>query len=318
MNNGKDSSINKRLECQRHILLWLQGIMSQDTVKTQVAQDYFLSRTYASQFRTPGADVETKIKDAARRPHPGGSAWAAKTAASIMAGVIDRKPLAEEAPTEEIRTEAAPIEVEQKPVGARAPAPEAPKEETPHCLDCGKPLPAGSKARYCPECRQVRLQEAKRRYKEAHKAGRGIKKAAAPKPVETEPAEQAEPETVPAAISQNEPETAPAVSTVPAEDDYTCFCMNQIERIKATFARKRKQYATGADPLANFFFDTDGSFAAAYENGKGYVKKHIANVLQHDITGNVADSWGDIAVYAIIMLYMIHKHQEEEGEDVQS
>lgn len=165
MNNGKDSSINRRLECQRHILLWLQGITSQDTVKTHVAQDYFLSRTYASQFRTPGAD---------------------------------------------------------------------------------------------------------------------------------------------------------AVPTVPAEDDYTCFCMNQIERIKATFARKRKQYATGADPLANFFFDTDGSFAAAYENGKGYVKKHIANVLQHDITGNVADSWGDIAVYAIIMLYMIHKHQEEEGEDVQS
>lgn len=181
MNNGKDSSINRRLECQRHILLWLQGLMSQDVVKAQVAQDYFLSRTYASQFRTPGADVETRIKDAARRPHPGGSAWAAKTAASIMAGVIDRKPLAEEAPVEEIRTEAAPIEAtpievtpEEETEKVETPA-EAP-EKVPHCLDCGKPLPAGSKARYCPECRQVRLQEAKRRYKEAHKADHSIKK----------------------------------------------------------------------------------------------------------------------------------------------
>lgn len=306
MNNGKDSSINRRLECQRHILLWLQGITSQDTVKTHVAQDYFLSRTYASQFRTPGAYVETRIKDAARRPHPGGSAWAAKTAASIMAGVIDRKPVAEEAPAEEIRTEAAPIEATPIKV-----TPEEAPEKVPHCLDCGKPLPAGSKARYCPECRQVRLQEAKRRYKEAHKADRGIKKAAAPKPGKTEPAE---PETVPAAeINQTEPETAPPVPTAPAEDDYTSFCMAQLERIKATFARKRKQYSTGTDPLANFFFDTNGSFAAAYENGKGYMKKHIANVMQHDITGNVADSWGDIAVYAIIMLYMVHKHREEEG-----
>lgn len=308
MNNGKDSSINRRLECQRHILLWLQGITSQDTVKTHVAQNYFLSRTYASQFRTPGAYVETRIKDAARRPHPGGSAWAAKTAASIMAGVIDRKPVAEEAPAEEIRTEAAPIEATPIKV-----TPEEAPEKVPHCLDCGKPLPAGSKARYCPECRQVRLQEAKRRYKEAHKADHSIKKAAAPKHVETEPAEQAEPETVPAAeINQNEPETplAAKISQAESEDDYTCFCMAQLERIKETFERKRKQYETGADPLANFFFATNGTWPEAYENGLGYVKKHIANVLQHDIDGNVSDSWGDIAVYAIIMLYMVHKHQE--------
>ena len=49
-----------------------------------------------------------------------------------------------------------------------------------------------------------------------------------------------------------------------------------------------------------------------YEMAKDYCRKHIAYIESHGIDGKTAnDSLEDIAVYAVIMLYMRYRFNKE-------
>lgn len=105
-------------------------------------------------------------------------------------------------------------------------------------------------------------------------------------------------------------------------DDFEQFMLDKFDEIKCLFERKREQYATG-DPLANFrtaammnSYGRKGFILASeedvlvqmYEEAKNFQRKHIAHIENNGISGDkVAESLGDIAVYCVIMQYMVQK-----------
>lgn len=100
--------------------------------------------------------------------------------------------------------------------------------------------------------------------------------------------------------------------------DYVC---NKLDEVKELFLRKNQQYSVDGDPLANFragalLCDGSDSFAAMYEEAKGYRRKHVVHVERNGIDGDKVDeSLDDIIVYSAIMAYMRHCYEQEQSDD---
>lgn len=89
------------------------------------------------------------------------------------------------------------------------------------------------------------------------------------------------------------------------------FVLSKFDELKTKLKLKNEQYqGSNADQLANFRIGArikygDASYEHMYECAKDYVRKHIAYIESHNIMGKtVQDSLTDIAIYAVIMLYM--------------
>lgn len=105
-----------------------------------------------------------------------------------------------------------------------------------------------------------------------------------------------------------------------SDNDFVNFVVKEFDELAELFKQKNEQYG-GRDPLANFRtgalmnrgFDT---YQAMYEEAKNYQRKHVAHVQNCNISGpKVDESLKDIAVYAVIMLYMHRKHNEALTEE---
>mgnify|MGYP000843653976 FL=1 len=99
--------------------------------------------------------------------------------------------------------------------------------------------------------------------------------------------------------------------------DFTEFVMQKFNELSEKFAKKNEQYAVSIDPLANFATGARLKYGKAgmsemYETLKDYVRKHISYVETHMIDGEtLQDSLEDIAVYAVIALYMRACYEDE-------
>ena len=98
------------------------------------------------------------------------------------------------------------------------------------------------------------------------------------------------------------------------------FVCNSFKLKSSLFMAKNAQYGIN-DPLANFrttarcrypeLPEYEGMFKAA----KDFMWKHIAHMTNGDTKASKLDeSWGDIAVYAIIMEYIVKKANETNEE----
>lgn len=93
-------------------------------------------------------------------------------------------------------------------------------------------------------------------------------------------------------------------------DDFNEFVVQKFSELSEKFAKKNQQYSSSADPLANFSTGARLKYGKAgmpemYETLKDYARKHIAYVETHGLDGKtLQDSLEDIAVYAVIALYM--------------
>ena len=97
--------------------------------------------------------------------------------------------------------------------------------------------------------------------------------------------------------------------------EYIKFVCDTFEKLKLQFIEKHEQYSTD-NPLADFdtwaraYYKSEG-YAAKFTTALHFVGKHIAHVINHGINGNKVDeSLKDIAIYMVIMLYMLEKHKE--------
>lgn len=99
--------------------------------------------------------------------------------------------------------------------------------------------------------------------------------------------------------------------------DFTEFVVQKFSELSEKFAKKNQQYSGSADPLANFSTGAKLKYGKAgmpemYETLKDYCRKHIAYISTHGIEGKtVEDSLEDIAVYAVIALYMRACYEDE-------
>lgn len=99
--------------------------------------------------------------------------------------------------------------------------------------------------------------------------------------------------------------------------DFTEFVVQKFNGLAEKFAKKNQQYSVSADPLANFMVGANlkygnYSYDAMYETLKDYCRKHVAYVETHGIDGKtLQDSLEDIAVYAVIALYMRACYEDE-------
>lgn len=100
------------------------------------------------------------------------------------------------------------------------------------------------------------------------------------------------------------------------EKEFMDFVLSSFEKKKELFLQKNKQYGA-TDPLANFrtvarmrYVDKqpyEGMFLAA----KDFYNKHVAFVENSSADAvKLDESLGDIAVYAVIMEFLIHKHKQ--------
>ncbi|HAM93227.1 MAG TPA: hypothetical protein DCQ00_06985 [Phascolarctobacterium succinatutens] len=100
---------------------------------------------------------------------------------------------------------------------------------------------------------------------------------------------------------------------------FTDSCSNKFRELANLFKEKNKQYGD-KDPLANFRNGAmlqygDDSREHMYETAKSYCLKHVAHVFGAGQTINeekISESLGDIAVYCIIMQYMVDNKQATE------
>ena len=98
---------------------------------------------------------------------------------------------------------------------------------------------------------------------------------------------------------------------------FTDFVIKKFKELEGQFAKKNQQYSGSADPLANFSTGARLKYGKAdmpemYETLKDYCRKHVAYVESHGIDGNsLQDSLEDIAVYAVIALYMRACYEDE-------
>lgn len=104
--------------------------------------------------------------------------------------------------------------------------------------------------------------------------------------------------------------------------NYRKFVNRKFNELSELFNKKFDQYAGFADDveatdtviladaLANFRAGAllkygDASYQHMYECAKDYARKHIAFIETHNIEADhIEESLGDIAVYAVIMMYM--------------
>lgn len=99
--------------------------------------------------------------------------------------------------------------------------------------------------------------------------------------------------------------------------DFTEFVVQKFNGLAEKFAKKNQQYSCTADPLANFSAGArlkygKAGMAEMYETLKDYCRKHISYVETHGIDGKtLQDSLEDIAVYAVIALYMRACYEDE-------
>lgn len=99
--------------------------------------------------------------------------------------------------------------------------------------------------------------------------------------------------------------------------DFTEFVVQKFNELSEKFANKNQQYSCTADPLANFSAGARLKYGKAgmpsmYETLKDYCRKHISYVETHGIDGKtLQDSLEDIAVYAVIALYMRACYEDE-------
>lgn len=100
-------------------------------------------------------------------------------------------------------------------------------------------------------------------------------------------------------------------------NNFTDFVMQKFSELSEKFAKKNQQYSGSADPLANFSTGARLKYGKAgmpemYETLKDYARKHISYAETHGIDGNsLQDSLEDIAVYAVIALYMRACYEDE-------
>lgn len=98
--------------------------------------------------------------------------------------------------------------------------------------------------------------------------------------------------------------------------EFVCDICGIFDKLKETFVKKNKQYAT-SDPLANFRTGAllkyhAAGYAEMYEEAKDYQRKHIAHIQNNTINGpKVEESLADNAVYSIIELYMWRKQHDK-------
>lgn len=100
--------------------------------------------------------------------------------------------------------------------------------------------------------------------------------------------------------------------------DFEHFVIERFAGLANKFRKKHAQYkGRDTDELANFRvgarlkYGKDG-LPERYEMAKDYCRKHIAYIESHGIDGKAAnDSLEDIAVYAVIMLYMRYRFTKE-------
>lgn len=123
---------------------------------------------------------------------------------------------------------------------------------------------------------------------------------------------------------------------VPMEEIDTCFCdadtynaitkkhfeefvSGKFEALSNLFALKQKQYGNKS-PLADFSNGANmkygvDSWENMFEVAKDYCMKHIAHVFGKGQTINekgIEESLGDIAVYCVIMIYMVQRQRDKQ------
>ena len=103
--------------------------------------------------------------------------------------------------------------------------------------------------------------------------------------------------------------------------DFEHFVIERFAGFANKFRKKHAQYqGRDTDELANFRIGARLKYGRAglpemYETAKDYCRKHVAYIESHGIDGNtVNDSLEDIAVYAVIMLYMRYRMKKEREE----
>lgn len=108
--------------------------------------------------------------------------------------------------------------------------------------------------------------------------------------------------------------------------DFVDFVINRLEELSKKFQLKNEQYIgqyTGetsmskCGELANFRICAllkhgQAGYSDMYDCAKDYVRKHIAYIESHGIYSDaVEESLGDIAIYAVIMMYMKACYEQE-------
>lgn len=102
-------------------------------------------------------------------------------------------------------------------------------------------------------------------------------------------------------------------------EEYVAYVTRTFDELSRLFQEKNTQYGN-EDPLANFrtgaFMSCHaGGYPEMYEEAKGYVRKHIAHIMNNGIAASKGDeSLKDIAVYSIIMLYLRDRYESLNGE----
>lgn len=117
--------------------------------------------------------------------------------------------------------------------------------------------------------------------------------------------------------------------------NYKKFVNSKFHELSKLFNKKFDQYAgfaddvestdtvVLADALANFRAGAlmkygDASYKHMYECAKDYARKHIAFIETHNIEADhIEESLGDIAVYAVIMMYMKACYEEERNMKIE-
>lgn len=105
-------------------------------------------------------------------------------------------------------------------------------------------------------------------------------------------------------------------------ESFKDYIIGTCNRLAEKFKKKNGQY-TGAhaDELANFRIGAlmkygKADMASMFEMAKDYSRKHVAYVESHGIDGRTQeDSLEDLAVYAMIMLYMRARYLQEHEND---
>ena len=99
---------------------------------------------------------------------------------------------------------------------------------------------------------------------------------------------------------------------------FAAACEVKFQELAELFWEKHEQYGD-KDPLANFrngallMYGND-SWSSMYEAAKGYAMKHVAHAFGRGQTVDeekLAESLGDIAVYCVIMQYMVEQRKKE-------
>ena len=102
------------------------------------------------------------------------------------------------------------------------------------------------------------------------------------------------------------------------DSDFVDECLEEFAALAELFERKNSQYGVNS-PLANFRNGAllacgDADWPYMFKVAKSYCLKHVAHVFgagQNIDDDKLDESLGDIAVYCIIMLYMVKKYKAE-------